>query len=184
MMQRLELDRFFQEVQLKALRQAQLALANRDDAMDVLQEAMIALASRYAQRQSDWPALFQRILQNKIRDCLRRRRVQQALFWWQSSAPKGGDEQESHADYFEGVVSAEPSPQGNLLRDEKRKHLWEVLQKLPFRQQQAFILRAWWDCDTRETAFAMQCSEGSVKTHYSRALARLRELLGEVEYDV
>jgi len=181
---RLELNDFFISVQKKALRQAEFAVGDRDEAMDILQDAMIRLAKKYSDRVDDWPKLFQRILQNLIKDWYRRKKVRSILVWWNQM----GEGQNSVEDVIgqevqhSGVENlAHQAPEILQKNRQIAEHVIEAIKQLPFRQQQAFTLRAWLGHDIRETAFAMECSEGSVKTHYSRALSRLRELLGDFE---
>jgi RNA polymerase sigma-70 factor (ECF subfamily) len=161
---RLALDSFFASVQVKALRQIEFAVKHREEALDILQDAMMRLAQKYSGQQSEWPMLFQRIIQNAIRDWYRRQKVRSIMSWFGSS------------EEIEHVVpeSAEAAPDK---QHAKMRSIEQALQSLPHRQQQAFILRAWWGYDTEEAAAAMACSAGSVKTHYSRALHKLRELL-------
>ncbi len=170
------LNDFFVAVQAKALRQAEIALGNRDEAMDIVQEAMVKLASKYASQQPSWPQLFQRILQNGIRDWFRRRKLRQ----WLSLSFTEQDGSESERLECEALVSTE-TPESLHLESQQLYKIEMALKQLPQRQQQAFMLRAWWGADTNETAFAMQCSTGSVKTHYSRALAKLQHLLEDLQ---
>lgn len=181
---RYALNTFFCEVQRRALRQAELAVGNRDDAMDILQEAMIRLAKNYSDKPDDWPKLFQRILQNLIRDWFRKQKVRKIFTWWNET--RNDDDSAVNG---EGIDSLEVPANTQALQGpdkihsqhEVAAHMIAAVESLPLRQQQAFTLRAWWGHDVNETAFAMGCSEGSVKTHYSRALNRLRDLLGEFE---
>lgn len=151
---------------------AQLATGSRDEAFDIVQDAMFALVRRYSARpQEEWGPLFQRILQSRIRDGYRRARVRNRWRVW-----LGGDDEQDDA------LAAQPDPDArrpeDLLGNERAGAALEAaLQALPLRQQQAFLLRSWEGLDVSATAAAMACSEGSVKTHYSRAVHRLRELL-------
>ncbi len=151
---------------------AQLACGNRDEAFDIVQDAMFALARRYGDRAPEqWAPLFQRILQSRIRDGWRRARVRNRWRVW------------FHADdEHDDPLAALPDPQArrpeDLLGNERAgAALDAALRALPWRQQQAFLLRNWEGLDVAATAAAMGCSQGSVKTHYSRAVHRLRELL-------
>ncbi len=151
---------------------AQLATGNRDEAFDIVQDAMFALARRYGDRApAEWGPLFQRILQSRIRDGYRRTRVRNRWRVWFSS-------EDEHDD----PLAAQPDPDArrpeDLLGNERAGTALEAaLRALPLRQQQAFLLRSWEGLDVSATAAAMGCSQGSVKTHYSRAVHRLRELL-------
>lgn len=172
---RAALDAFFVTVQFKAWRQAELATGNRDDALDIVQEAMLKLAQKYSAQAENWPQLFQRILQNAIRDWYRRKKVRSMLFWFQREQ----HEEEEGEDLVpeQGQTPEKENPLQQLQHAQLSTKVYAAISKLPLRQQQAFVLRAWWEYDTRDSAFAMNCTEGSVKTHYARALARLRELL-------
>ena len=173
-----ELDRFLKDVERRAFRIAQIALRNPDDALDVVQEAMIQLARSYGARPSEeWKPLFHRILQNRIHDWQRRRRTRsKVIAWWTGGTREDDDET---PDPIENAPSAEAAPTTRLENDEAMAALDGALDRLPPRQQQAFLLRNLEGLDVAATAAAMGCSEGSVKTHYFRALKSLREQLGE-----
>jgi RNA polymerase sigma-70 factor (ECF subfamily) len=138
---------------------------------------MLGLAQRYAHRPAqEWGALFQTILQSRIRDWYRRARVRNRFrVWFGSNDEDAGDPVGELPD------SAEPGPEGRIGHARAMGVLEQALNRLPLRQQQAFVLRAWEGLDTRATARAMGCSEGSVKTHYSRACEALREALKDYE---
>jgi RNA polymerase sigma-70 factor (ECF subfamily) len=171
------LDRFLLDVERRAYRIARIAVRSDDDALDIVQDAMLQLARRYGARTSDeWRPLFFRILQNRIRDCLRRRKVRSKLLAW---LPRAQDERAA-SDPFEHVADEAPLPAQTLATEQAMRMLEQALGVLPARQQEAFMLRNFEGLDVAETARAMGCSEGSVKTHYSRAVHALRERLGEV----
>lgn len=172
------LDRFLAGVERRALRMAELAVGNREDALDLVQEAMLGLVSRYRhKREDEWGALFHRILQSRIRDWYRRSRVRNRLFGWLGHRD---DDEDAEADPIQSVADpAAPEPSRLVGNAAAIQQLDAALQALPLRQQQAFLLRCWEGLDVAETAFAMGCSAGSVKTHYSRALQKLREQLEE-----
>lgn len=168
------LDRFLASVEKRALRIAQIATSHSDDAFDIVQDAMFKLVEKYAGKdEAQWPALFHRILQSRIRDWYRRNTVRNRFRAWLGGAEDEGDPLQAVAD------DAGRSPEVELQNDLSINALERALGNLPLRQQQAFMLRAWEGLDVRETASAMACSEGSVKTHYSRAVHTLREALGE-----
>lgn len=170
------LDRFLGSVEKRAFRIARIAVRHDDDALDIVQDAMLQLARRYAGRPSEeWRPLFYRILQNRVRDYQRRRKVRAKLMSWLPGWK--GDEDEA-ADPYEGVPDGRPQPQEWLATDQAMARLEQALAQLPGRQQEAFMLRNFEGLDVAETASAMGCSEGSVKTHYSRAVHTLREQLG------
>ncbi len=171
-----QLNRFLAEVERRALRIAQIAVRDRDEALDLVQDAMIKLARKYADRSSDeWAPLFYRILQNGVRDWHRRQAVRnRVMVWFGRGTPD--DEYD--------VVAAAPDPAGRtpdeeLANREAMASLETAVHGLPPRQREAFMLRTFEGLDVAGTAVAMGCSEGSVKTHYSRAIHSLRDALGE-----
>lgn len=170
------LDRFLVSVEKRAFRIARIAVRHDDDALDIVQDAMLQLARRYAQRPSDeWRPLFYRILQNRVRDYQRRRKVRARLMSW---LPGWKADEGEAADPYESVPDGRPQPQELLATDQAMAKLEQALAALPGRQQEAFMLRNFEGLDVAQTASAMGCSEGSVKTHYSRAVHTLREQLG------
>ena len=173
-----ELEKFLAEIERRAFRMAQVALRDPDDALDVVQDAMLKLTRSYASRPStEWRPLFYRILENGIRDLQRRRSVRNRIMTW-LPGPKEDPDNEAQ-DPLESVAdSAAPIPDV-LMQDQAMVQLEISLRALPARQREAFMLRNFEGMDVAETAKAMGCSEGSVKTHYSRAVHALREQLGE-----
>lgn len=169
----LSLDTFLKSVEKRALRMAEMATGSRDDALELVQEAMLGLVRRYSARSSEsWPPLFYRILQNQVRDWHRRQAVRRKWSHWVSGV---ADEEQGHMDMIADPGAADPARQ--LLLSKAGQMFVAELRRLPLRQQQAFMLRAWEGLDVADTAKAMSCSQGSVKTHYSRAVHRLREAL-------
>jgi len=174
-----ELEKFLAEIERRAFRMAQVALRDADDALDVVQDAMLKLTRNYAARpSSEWRPLFYRILENGIRDLQRRRTVRKRVMAW-LPGPKEDPDNEAQ-DPLENVADAAPSIPETLMQGEAMEKLEQSLRALPARQREAFMLRNFEGMDVAETASAMACSEGSVKTHYSRAVHSLREQLGEV----
>ena len=172
------LNQFLAGVELKAFKIAQAALRNEDDALDAVQDAMLQLARAYADRPAqEWKPLFYRILENRIRDMQRRRTVRGRVIAW---LPFRGEDDDEEPDPLSQAPSPEPQPVRRLELDEAVEALEKALRELPRRQQQAFLLRTLEGLDVAETAAAMGCSEGSVKTHYFRALQTLRAQLGEL----
>jgi RNA polymerase sigma-70 factor (ECF subfamily) len=172
------LDQFLAGVEKRAFKIAQLALRNDDDALDAVQDAMMKLVSSYASRPSEeWKPLFYRILENRIRDMQRRRTVRGRIMSW---LPMKQDEDDEEYDPIAAAPSMEPTPVRKLELEEAIGVLEAAIQRLPPRQQQAFLLRNFEGLDVNATAMAMGCSDGSVKTHYFRALEALRAELGEV----
>jgi RNA polymerase sigma-70 factor, ECF subfamily len=174
-----ELDKFLAEIERRAFRMAQVALRDPDDAMDAVQDAMLKLARNYAARPSaEWRPLFYRILENGIRDLQRRRSVRKRFMVW-LPGPKEDPDNEAQ-DPLDNVAAGGASVPDQLMQGEAMQKLESSLRELPARQREAFMLRNFEGLDVAETASAMGCSEGSVKTHYSRAVHTLREQLGEV----
>lgn len=169
------LERFLADVERRAFRIARMATGNDDDALDLVQDAMLSLARHYGRRpQEEWRPLFHRILTNGIRDFSRRRRVRQRLFaWWPTRADQEDAPPEPEA------VDPGAGPAEALEGSEAMAALEAALTALPERQREAFVLRTLEGLDVAATAVAMGCSEGSVKTHYFRAVHTLRERLGE-----
>jgi len=171
------LETFLAEVERKAFRIAQIALRHEADALDAVQDAMMQLAHRYASRPpAEWKPLFYRILENRIRDMQRRRIVRQRVMSWM---PWRGEDEEEAADPMAQAADTGPLPPAQLESDQMMHALEQALEQLPRRQRQAFLLRNIEGLDVADTAAAMKCSQGSVKTHYFRALQALRSKLGD-----
>jgi len=174
-----ELDKFLADIERRAFRMAQVALRDPDDALDAVQDAMLKLARNYASKPSaEWRPLFYRILENGIRDLQRRRAVRKRLMVW-LPGPKEDPDNEAQ-DPLENVAASGPDAPERLMQAEAIEKLESSLRELPARQREAFMLRNFEGLDVAGTAAAMGCSEGSVKTHYSRAVHALRARLGEV----
>ena len=138
---------------------------------------MLKLAQRYADRaETEWGALFHRILQRRIVDWYRRNQVRRRWRVW-----LGGDDAEDGDPLQNLPDTAGREPPDHIAATRTLGSIEAALARLPLRQQQAFVLRVFDGLDVAETAQAMGCSVGSVKTHYSRALERLRETLSEYE---
>jgi RNA polymerase sigma-70 factor (ECF subfamily) len=177
-----ELSDFLESVERKAFKQAVYAVRKDESALDIVQDAMIKLAEKYGDKPAaELPLLFQRILQNTIHDYFRREKVRNT--WISLFSGMGGDSED--ADNFdlletyeaeEGTQAAESSAD-KVERDQILAVIEEEVQKLPARQREAFLMRYWQDLDVAETAAAMGCSEGSVKTHCSRATHALAQAL-------
>jgi RNA polymerase sigma-70 factor (ECF subfamily) len=173
------LESFLAGVERRAFRIAQIALRHEDDALDAVQDAMLQLALRYANRPpTEWRPLFYRILENRVRDMQRRRAVRQRVMAWMPWQRDDEDSQEA-ADPLAQAIDGGPTPLAELESVEMLTRLEAALGALPARQRQAFVLRNLEGLDVAETAAAMGCSQGSVKTHYFRALQSLRVTLGE-----
>ena len=172
-----QMDRFFADVERRALRIADIAVRDRDEALDLVQDAMIKLARNYAERPAEeWTPLFYRILKNRIRDWHRRQNVRRRIMAFFGKGHGEGRDVDP--------VEAAPDPFGRtpeqeLQTREALAQLERAIGRLPTRQREAFMLRTFEGLDVAGTAIAMGCSEGSVKTHYSRAVHTLRDALGE-----
>lgn len=169
------LDKFLKSVQNRAFRIAQIATRNPEDALDLVQEAMFKLVEKYSQRpEEEWTPLFYRILSSRINDWHRRNSVRNRHRSWLSNDEDSNEDPiQTAPDHFG------KRPEKDSETDQSMDKLQQALEKLPQRQQQAFLLRAWEGLDVKQTAKAMSCAEGSVKTHYSRAIHFLRKELGE-----
>jgi RNA polymerase sigma-70 factor (ECF subfamily) len=169
------LDRFLRGVERRALRMAELACGNRDDALDLVQDAMCSFIKHYsAKPEADWAPLFHRVLDNRLNDFHRRRGVRNR---WLAVFDRNGSDDEAFDPIEQAQDEQDPGPLLRLAGSEAGKALDAALKALPLRQRQAFLLRLWEGFDVATTAGIMRCSEGSVKTHLSRALAALRRML-------
>ena len=170
------IEAFLRDVEARAYRIALVHIRDRDEALDIVQDAMIRLVQRYASRPSaEWPPLFYRILQNRIRDVQRRRAVRSRVL----SFFGGTASEEEHDPLVEAPAPRSENPLEQLTSDDAMRALELALNELPTRQREAFMLRNFEGLDVAQTAVAMSCTEGSVKTHYSRAVHRLRVVLSE-----
>jgi len=148
-------------------------------ALDIVQDAMMKLSEKYGERPAEeFPMLFQRILQNTIRDFFRRRKVR-SLWTTALSAFASDDEDQDPLDTLpsEQAAGQAKTPESELLQSNTLAIIEQELKKLPPRQREAFVMRYWEEMDVAETATAMGCSEGSVKTHCSRATHTLAAAL-------
>ena len=158
------------------------AVRDEDAALDVVQDAMLKLTEKYAQKPpAELPMLFQRILQNTIHDHFRRQKVRSTWTVLLSALGKG-DEKDEDFDPLETLTAKSDSnltddPAAQFAQSQVLEAIEAALARLPARQREAFLLRYWEEFDVAETAAAMGCSEGSVKTHCSRAVAALAGML-------
>lgn len=178
---RQELSDFLTQVERRAFKQTAYAVRDEHAALDIVQDAMMKLAERYAMRPaSEFPMLFQRILQNTMRDFWRRQKVRSVWTSLLSSFNLTGTDGED-LDPFEVFNSVEHDPryepEAQLAQQQTMGLIEDALTKLPARQREAFVMRYWEDMDVAETALAMGCSQGSVKTHCSRAVRALAVIL-------
>jgi RNA polymerase sigma factor (sigma-70 family) len=177
-----ELSDFLESVERRAFKQAVYAVRKDEAALDIVQDAMIKLAEKYGDKPAaELPLLFQRILQNTIHDHFRREKVRNTWLTLFSSLGGESEDQENFdpLETFEAEegTQASESSEDKVSREQTLAAIDEEIQKLPARQREAFLMRYWQDMDVAETAAAMGCSEGSVKTHCSRATHALAQAL-------
>lgn len=177
---RQQLSEFLASVERRAFKHAVYAVQNDAVALDIVQDSMLKLAESYASRPiEEIPPLFQRILQNTIRDYFRRAKVRQTWTPLASSFTSDLDDDDSEFNLLEYVEDdglgkwLSNLPDLHLSQKQTLNQIEEALQELPLRQREAFLLRYWEERDVAETAAIMGCSEGSVKTHCSRAVHAL-----------
>jgi RNA polymerase sigma-70 factor, ECF subfamily len=173
-----ELSDFLAGVERRAYKQTAYAVKDDHAALDIVQDAMLKLAEKYADKPvEEYPMLFQRILQNTMRDFWRRQKVR--TLWTSLLSSFGSNEDGEERDPLDTIDveddSAEPAAQ--LERSQTIAIIEKALEKLPARQREAFVLRYWEEMDVAETAEIMGCSQGSVKTHCSRAVHTMASLL-------
>lgn len=170
---RLAAERFLAGVEQRAFRMAVIATRHRDEAMDIVQDTMLAWVSHYlGHPQEGWKPLFYKVLQSRIRDWQRRTMVRRRVMGWFG---RDSDDGEEHLDKLAAVPDPVAGDPAGMLADRQTlERLLRAVERLPLRQQQAFLLRSWEGLDVAETALAMGCSAGSVKTHLSRAMTSLR----------
>jgi RNA polymerase sigma-70 factor, ECF subfamily len=176
-----ELSDFLKNVEKRAFKRSVYHVRDADAALDIVQDSMIKLCEHYSDKPAaELPMLFQRILSNSTLDFFRRRKTRNAIFSNMSDFEVAGEDGEfdlletlEALDHSEGTESAQTSTErAQTLRD-----IDEQVQQLPARQREAFLMRYWEEMDVAETAAAMGCSEGSVKTHCSRAVQALSKAL-------
>lgn len=178
---RKELSDFLASVERRAYKQALFAARDEQVALDAVQDAMLRLSEKYGSRPpEELPMLFQRILQNAIRDHFRRQKVRNT--WTTQVSSLGGAEDGDEHDPLETLLDKSDSnqqagPFENLQQSQTLEIIEKALERLPPRQREAFLLRYWEEMDVAETAAAMKCSQGSVKTHCSRATHALAAML-------
>ncbi len=176
-----ELSDFLKSVEKRAFKRAAYAVRNDDAALDIVQEAMIRLSEKYADRPAaELPLVFQRILSNATMDHFRREKVRNSVVQNLSEFDKG--DQDGEFDLLETLHALEDtmgteSAADAVSRAQILQRIDEQVAELPARQREAFLLRYWEEFDVAETAEVMGCSQGSVKTHCSRAVHALAKAL-------
>ncbi len=170
------MEDFLSSIERQAYRMAMFACHHQDDALDLVQEAMCSFVGKYTNKpQEEWKVLFYRVLQNKIRDFYRREKVRNRWRSWFSA--DSDDDDSDPVEHFadEGAIS----PEASLKQKQSFSQLEAALNTLSIKQRQVFLLRAWEELSVQETARIMGCTEGTVKTHFSRANEQLRKILGD-----
>lgn len=176
-----ELSDFLKSIEKRAFKRAAFAVRDDDAALDIVQDAMIRLAEKYADRPAaELPLIFQRILSNATMDWFRRQKVRNTYF--QNLSDFEGADDDGGFDLLEALQGVEGSLGAESAADTVGRQqivtlIEKAVQDLPTRQREAFLLRYWEEFDVAETAAAMGCSEGSVKTHCSRAVRALAKAL-------
>lgn len=171
------LDGFLAEVQQRAYRFAFYELWDREAALDAVQDSMLRLTERYADRPaSEWPAIFFTILRNRTTDVKRWRLLERVR-----GLVRGERRDDGAPELWDGVAGpAHELPEAQVAAREQRAAIDTALRALPERQRQVFLLREWQGLSTLETAATLGCSAGAVKQHHFRALKALRARLSEV----
>jgi RNA polymerase sigma-70 factor (ECF subfamily) len=184
---RLALDNFLASVERNAFYRAKLAVGNENDALDIVQNAMLKLVSTYHHKQaSEWRLLFSKILESQILDWYRKQSVRNRWQLWLEhlDIKTNDDKRENDLNINPIEQLADDSVLSEIDQiaiSRSTQELTTALQSLPLRQQQAFLLRLWDNLSVKETAVVMKCSEGSVKTHLSRAVQRLKTSITEYQ---
>lgn len=174
------MSNFLASVERRAFKQAVFAVHDDEAALDIVQDAMMRLAEKYPDRPAaELPLLFQRIVQNAIRDHFRRQKVRSTWTTALANLGIGGDDDSDPLETLEVDESSNipTSPADQLEQSQVMASIEEAVKGLPGRQREAFMLRYWEELDVSETAKVMGCSEGSVKTHCSRATHALAKAL-------
>ena len=165
------MDAFLAGIERRAWRMAEIHLGNREDALDAVQDAMLRLVRHYGDKPAgEWTPLFWGILRRRIVDLQRRRKVRSIVVGWLGG---GKDDDGDELPTWEPADDA-PDPSARLQDSQAYADIVAALRNLPTRQREAFTLRIMEGLDVAETAAAMGCSDGSVKTHLSRAMHALR----------
>ena len=168
------MDAFLAGIERRAWRMAEIHLGNRDDALDAVQDAMLRLVRHYGDKPAgEWTPLFWGILRRRIVDLQRRRKVRSIVVGWIGG---GRDDEGDELPSWDPADDA-PDPSARLQDSQAYTDIVEALRRLPRRQREAFTFRVMEGLDVAETAAAMGCSDGSVKTHLSRAMHSLRDQL-------
>jgi len=176
-----ELNQFLASVEKRAFKRSYYHVRDEDAALDIVQDSMMKLAEHYGDKPVDeLPMLFQRILSNTTLDWFRRQKVRNAVFTNMGDIEAAAGGEDGDFDLLEALDVEDTGTEAAETQVSRTQVLAQIegeIEKLPGRQREAFLLRYWEELDVAETAAAMGCSEGSVKTHCSRAVAALSKAL-------
>lgn len=176
-----ELNQFLGSIERRAYKHALFAVRDEQAALDIVQDSMMKLAEKYGEQPiAELPLVFQRILQNTIHDYYRRQKVRNT--WVSLFSSLGSKYEEDDFDPLDNLEDADnastpQTPSDSLQQKQTMAAIDQAMKKLPARQREAFLLRYWEGLDEKDTALVMGCSNGSVKTHCSRATHALSKLL-------
>jgi RNA polymerase sigma-70 factor (ECF subfamily) len=169
----LTMEAFLADIEKKAYHMAAFATGSHADALDLLQDSMIKLVTKYQEKPAnEWKPLFYKILQNRIRDWHRHQKVKNVLFFWKN------DDKDDWLPVQEVDINVD-TPEKNISKKQQQQAALMNLKELSGKQQQCFLLRSWEGLSVAETSDVMGCSQGSVKTHYFRAVTKLRAMMGD-----
>jgi RNA polymerase sigma-70 factor (ECF subfamily) len=173
------IDTFLQSVETKAFKMALMATKREQDALDLVQNAMMKLVEKYSEKpSSELKPLFYAILQNQIKNWYRQQaQISKWFFWQKSEYDEDGEAGDLTPSDIERVT-----PEDLMQGHQQQSQLLIALEQLPVKQQQCFLLRSWEGLSVKETASVMGCSEGSVKTHMSRASQKLWHIIQAEEH--
>ena len=167
----LTMETFLVDIEKRGYRMAILATRSHADALDLLQDSMVKLVTKYQTKPSNaWKPLFYKILQNRIRDWHRHQKVRNLVFFWKNDDADDWLLSENHDQVLD-------TPEQELQKVQQQSAALKQLENLSVKQQQCFLLRSWEGLSVAETAEIMGCSQGSVKTHYFRAVAKLKTMM-------
>jgi RNA polymerase sigma-70 factor, ECF subfamily len=179
----LTMEAFLQDIEKKAYHMAKFATNSHADALDLLQDSMIKLVTNYQHRPVDeWKPLFYKILQNRIKDWYRHQKVKNLIFFWKNNNEENNDD-EHNWPLSTACDDVNNTPEHVISKHQQQDDAITNLKHLSTKQQQCFLLRSWEGLSVAETAQIMGCSQGSVKTHYFRAVTKLKSLM-EAEHEI
>jgi RNA polymerase sigma-70 factor (ECF subfamily) len=178
----LTMEAFLADIEKKAYHIAAFAAGSHADALDLIQDSMIKLVTNYADKPAEqWKPLFYKILRNRITDWHRHQKVKNLLFFRKN--PQNEDKEDEWPPAM-NVEQNPDTPEAELKKAQQQATAIEHLKTLSGKQQQCFLLRSWEGMSTAQTADIMGCSQGSVKTHYSRAVIKMRTLMEADDHEI